>query len=381
MSARFRSSGSHRFSTAIGECAICWSPRGISALHLPDGIPDLGSSAGLETKAPAQVARAVEQVRRHLEGHAQQFDDLTLDLDHLPPFTRAVCLEARHIRSGEIVTYGELAARVGRPGSARAVGQALGRNPIPVIVPCHRIVAAHGRPGGFSAPGGLETKRRLLALEGVTLEMVTLWDRGAIDEAVRHLREVDDDLRRIIDAVGPCRLERQWHDVFEALCVSIIHQQLAGSAAAAITRRFMALLAPHPRPRSVLEAREADLRAVGLSSGKIGGLRALAEAAERGEVALHRVRHLPDDEITAHLTRVRGIGPWTVQMLLIFHLGRTDVLPPGDLGIRKAVQRLTGDDALPSPARMAAVAQRWRPWRTVAMWYLWRSLELTAQIR
>jgi methylated-DNA-[protein]-cysteine S-methyltransferase len=118
---------------------------------------------------PPPIRRAIEAVAAHLEGRPADLDALDLDLDDLGSFARRVYEAARRIRTGETVTYGELAARIGAPSAARAVGQALGRNPFLIVVPCHRIVAAGSPPGGFSADGGLDTKRRLLALEGTAL--------------------------------------------------------------------------------------------------------------------------------------------------------------------------------------------------------------------
>ena len=373
---------SHVFDTTIGPCAICWTREGVAALHLPGPRGEAPSADPLTGWKPARPPRpikaVIERIRAHVGGTPRSFDDVAVDLGALPPFTRAVCEEARRIPCGQVRTYGELARAVGRPGGARAVGQALGRNPLPVIIPCHRIVAAAGKPGGFSAPGGLDTKRRLLAAEGVVLGEATrtpptLWDPGALPNAVKHLRR-DAVMRRIIDAVGPCRLERHWTSVFEALCVSVIHQQLAGKAAAAITHRFMALVSP-VEPHAVLAVSDEAYRGVGLSSGKIRSLRAVAEAAVDGRLRLDEVPRMSDDEISKHLTPVHGIGPWTVQMLLIFHLGRTDVLPVGDLGIRKAMQRVAGLAELPTPAEMEEMARTWKPWRTPAMWFLWRTLD------
>lgn len=358
----------------------------MAALHLPGDAAAtpaaLEAAGGVKTRPPREMARIIDRLRAYLEGRPQRFDDVSVDLTDTGAFTRAVYAQAQRLPSGEVTTYGALAAAIGRPGGARAVGQALGRNPVPIIIPCHRIVAAAGRPGGFSAPGGLDTKRRLLALEGVALAIATdgrppsacLWEPGALEAAVAHLRRVDRTLRRVIDQVGPCRLEPHWTSVFEALCVSIIHQQLAGKAAAAITRRFTDLVTS-VTPDSVQGVDDAAYRAAGLSSGKVASLRALAEAVVDGRVRLDAVRSMDDDEATRHLVTVRGIGPWTVQMLQIFHLGRPDVLPPGDLGIRKAMQRLAGLDGLPTPAEMSQMAEPWRPWRTVGMWYLWRTLD------
>ena len=170
------------FPTALGHVALAWSARGLTHLALPE--PDRArcerhAATWFETgdtcadrladDAPAFVGEAVALVRRYAEGETIDFSALALDIDGANPFDRAIWTAALGLRQGEITTYGELAARAGFAGMARETGAALGRNPLPLVVPCHRIVAAGGRIGGFSAPGGVRTKERLLAHEGVRL--------------------------------------------------------------------------------------------------------------------------------------------------------------------------------------------------------------------
>lgn len=161
------------FATPIGVCAIAWSARGIAAFELPGR--DRGATRrrllrrlpdAEEADPPPAVAAAIRRVQGLLRGARDDLADIVLDLGGATPFARAVYDVARKIPPGSTLTYGAVAARIGAPGAARAVGAALGRNPIPVIVPCHRVLAAGGGDGGFSAPGGLATKRRLLTIEG-----------------------------------------------------------------------------------------------------------------------------------------------------------------------------------------------------------------------
>lgn len=161
------------FDTPLGLCGLAWGPQGIRALQLPEASEDLtwtrlrGSFPQAERSAPPEAVRqAIEAIAELLNGKARDLQEISLDMDRVPAFHRRVYEAAREILPGQTLTYGQLAARLGQPGSARAVGQALGRNPFPIIVPCHRILAAGGRPGGFSAPGGLATKFQLLAIEG-----------------------------------------------------------------------------------------------------------------------------------------------------------------------------------------------------------------------
>ncbi|MBK8992594.1 MAG: methylated-DNA--[protein]-cysteine S-methyltransferase [Gammaproteobacteria bacterium] len=160
------------FDTAIGRCAIAWGARGITRCALPAASEEAlrrhiaGGRAQAEQPAPPAIAAAITRIVALLAGARDDLRDLVLDLDDIPEFHRRVFATARAIAPGNTVTYGELARRLGTPGAARAVGQALGANPFPIVVPCHRIVAADGSLGGFSAPGGARTKRRMLQIEG-----------------------------------------------------------------------------------------------------------------------------------------------------------------------------------------------------------------------
>lgn len=161
------------FPTALGRCALAWGPRGLVGVGLPDAGDDpLGGILrqhpdAVEAEPPPPVAAAIAAIQAALDGEARDLGEILLDFDGLPPFHRRVYEAARAIPPGRTLTYGELARRLGDPGAARAVGQALGANPFPVVVPCHRVLAAQGGTGGFSAPGGVDTKLRLLAREGV----------------------------------------------------------------------------------------------------------------------------------------------------------------------------------------------------------------------
>jgi DNA-3-methyladenine glycosylase II len=164
-------------------------------------------------------------------------------------------------------------------------------------------------------------------------------------------------------------------DAYGALLRSIVGQQLSTKAAVAIYGRLAGLYGDRtPTPRELLETDPEELRRVGLSHAKVRYLRDLAERVEAREVDLEALPDLPDDDVRDQLTRVKGLGPWSVDM---FHLGRPDVLPVGDLGIRKAVQTAYGLDELPNAATINRLGEAWRPWRTLASLYLWRSLDTT----
>jgi methylated-DNA-[protein]-cysteine S-methyltransferase len=175
------------FDTAIGSCAIAWGERGILGVQLPEADAARTRARmrrrfprARETTPRAQVRRAIDGIVALIGGVAVDFSAVALDMERVPAFHRRVYEVARTISRGATLTYGEIAKRLGVPAEARDVGEAMGRNPFPIIVPCHRVLAAGGKLGGFSAPGGVATKRRLLAIEGArATEGPDLFDRMA----------------------------------------------------------------------------------------------------------------------------------------------------------------------------------------------------------
>lgn len=198
--------------------------------------------------------------------------------------------------------------------------------------------------------------------------------------AVDHLRGSDPVMAALIDRVGPCGLKVEpSKSLFEAMLRSIVYQQLHGSAASAILRRVLEVLKQNggPTAEALHRSPEEALRGAGLSRNKLLAARDLAAHCLDGIVpTLREANKLSDEELEERLTQVRGIGPWTVHMLLIFHLGRPDVMPTGDFAVRlgfKTVYRKRKD---PTPAAILKHARRWQPYRSVASWYLWRSHEV-----
>lgn len=199
------------------------------------------------------------------------------------------------------------------------------------------------------------------------------------EEAIAHLKNVDPVLGTWLDQAGAFGLNLQAiSSPWEGLAESIVYQQLSGKAAATIYKRFRALFEgeAHPAPLQVLEMPEEKLRGVGLSQNKMLAIRDLAQKTHDGIVpSLENILQMNDDEIKAALTQVRGIGEWTVEMVLIFNLGRADVLPIRDLGVQKGFMHVFGTDALPKPKALSEYGERWKPFRSVASWYLWRAAD------
>ena len=204
------------------------------------------------------------------------------------------------------------------------------------------------------------------------------------DKALEHLRAADEKLAALIDAVGPCaiRPDRK-QSPFEALVEAVAHQQLTGKAAKTILGRVKALHShrPFPTPEDLLSTPEEALRSAGLSRAKVAAVKDISAKALDGTIpSPKKLSKLSDEEIIERLTTIRGVGQWTVEMLLIFKLGRPDVLPVDDYGVRKGFAITYRRGRMPKPAALLRHGERWRPYRSVASWYMWRALELSRQV-
>jgi DNA-3-methyladenine glycosylase II len=193
--------------------------------------------------------------------------------------------------------------------------------------------------------------------------------------AVRHLKQSDPILRAIIERVGVFRMNYD-DPSFASLAEAIVYQQLHGKAAATIFKRLTDLTGLPLRPEGILKLPEQQMRAAGLSKQKLGYLRDLAAKAQSGEVDFARLPELPDEEVIKQLTKIKGIGVWTAHMFLMFALRRPNVLPTGDLGVQMAIRRHYRKRKLPKPAQMEKIAKAWEPYRSVACWYLWKSMDM-----
>ncbi len=192
-------------------------------------------------------------------------------------------------------------------------------------------------------------------------------------EGVRFLKK-DPIMKKIITSVGDYTLKRKRHH-FAVLVESIISQQLATRAAETIFERFKNLYPTFPTAFEILATEKAKLRSVGLSNMKVEYLKDLASRIDEGKVRLDTISKMNDEEVITQLTQVKGIGRWTAEMFLIFSLGRTDVLPIQDLGLQKGVQKAFSLSELPKPREVEDFGMRWKPYRSIATWYLWKSLQ------
>ena len=194
-------------------------------------------------------------------------------------------------------------------------------------------------------------------------------------KAVNHLRKSDPVLRAIIERVGPCRMEYGVPE-FCSLAEAIVYQQLNGKAAVTIFNRFAALAGEPLTPEGILKLNDEQLRSVGLSKQKSAYLKDLAAKTAAGLLDFSRLPELTDDEVIQHLTQVKGIGVWTAHMFLMFSLRRPNVLPTGDYGVQMAIRKHYKKRKLPKPKDMEKIAKAWEPYRSVACWYMWRSLDI-----
>lgn len=382
------------FSTALGPAAIVWRNGQVSGLLLPEA-----SQASLRKKIaqfysdcqiavpPAPIARLVEQIQSYFAGKPADFKIAKLDISGCTPFCQEVYENLRKVRAGSLISYKALAEACGRPSAARAIGLAAGKNPIPLLIPCHRIVNADGRLGGFSAGGGTSLKAQMLRLEDIEVEEKPFLRIKApllisdcdIDQALKQLSHVDADMKRLIKTAPRFNLEFNANtSIFQALLESIVYQQLTGKAAATIFRRVLDLFSgKHDvTPLDIIRAGESELRSAGLSQNKVLAIKDLAQFAISGNLPEHaQMRLLSNSEIINRLVHIRGIGRWTIEMLLIFKLGRADVMAADDYGLRKGLAAIRGHKELPTPAELARQALAWKPYRSIASWYLWRAAE------
>lgn len=194
-------------------------------------------------------------------------------------------------------------------------------------------------------------------------------------KAVNHLKKSDQVLAAIIERIGPCRMEFG-EPTFHSLAEAILYQQLNGKAAVTIFKRFTDLAGDPLTPAGILKLTDAEMRGVGLSRQKTAYLRDLAAKTKAGLLEFERLPVLSDEEVVEHLTQVKGVGVWTAHMFLMFTLRRADILPTGDYGVQAAIKKHYKKRKWPNPVVMEKIARPWAPYRSIACWYLWKSLDV-----
>jgi len=373
----FDDGGRATFTAEDVAVGLVWGKAGLRRLVLGRSEESTRAVLNAFADAPWQarprgpLAGVIRRIKSHLKGRNEGFLDVPVDLESVSEFSRRVLEELRRVPPGEIITYGELAARAGKPGAARAVGRVMGSNPVPLVIPCHRCLGQDGSLTGFSTEGGIGLKARMLQREGYVAD-------ARYEAGLRHLRRVDPVLRKIIHRAGPYRpLPDKPEPPWDTLVSAIIHQQLSVKAGRTIAGRVRALTpgARFPRPEEMLRVPTEDLRAVGLSTQKTSYVQDLAARVHDGTLGLRGLRKLDDEAVIAELTRVRGIGRWSAQMHLIFHLDRLDVLPTADLGLKVGAGRFYGLADKATPLQLEKIAAPWAPYRSLGSWYLWRGLD------
>lgn len=375
------------FSTSLGVCGVSWTSRGIESFSLPEA-----TGAAIETRLaaipgytkasspPSWVKELIRKVKAHTKGHAQDFSEVPLSFSGISEFMLFVFQAARKIPSGTVMTYSELAGLIGKPNAARAVGNALRKNPIPLLVPCHRVIASSGKLGGFSAPGGLAAKVALLECEGVYLARPhALTTPAQWRKAVSALQIQDEAFSKLVSSLQPLEFRPLLNqEPLTALISAIVSQQLSSKVAATILNRVNALVSENgcPCPRKLLNTPDEDLRKAGLSFMKVSFLKDLAEKYLDGRLPpLEKLKRMSDEQIIKELTQIKGVGQWTTEMYLIFNLGRSDVFPTLDFGVRKAISQLFCLPSVPEPEAIERYGELWKPYRTVASLYLWHLLD------
>lgn len=376
------------FDTQLGKCGIAWkkpSPpnenQRVIGFQLPEATAQLTEARIVERTAahkagtiPSWIGEIIKRVKLHLKGQVQDFKDIDLDTDAVGQFAKQVYETARAIPTGRTITYGQLAEMSGNPGAARAVGRVMSKNPIPLIIPCHRVLASGSKPGGFSAHGGLATKMKMLDIEGATLgPPATIRSKRDLKQAAVQLGKRDPQLAPLLSQPIDFKMISE-HSPYETLLTAVIHQQLSPKAAETILGRIMTLYQDLklPEPADLLKTPDYQLRGAGLSRSKTKAVKDIATHAIEGLVPTsEEILALSDNEIIKRLTSIYGVGRWTVEMMLIFNLSRMDVLPVDDYSLRRSIAEVYGMTGIPTPKEVDRLGELWRPYRTVASLYLW----------
>lgn len=310
------------------------------------------------------IVRAYEELREYLAGNRRRFDI------RLAPegtfFQKAVWNELSSIPYGETHSYSAIANSIGKPAAARAVGQACNKNPIAVIIPCHRAVGKNGELTGFA--GGLDNKAMLLNIEKNAPRTFKYGERE-----LQFLKSRDKKLAELIEKIGFPEYEIM-PDLFAALTANIMGQQISMKAAETVWRRTKEKFG-EVTPQKILSVSAEELQSVGISMRKVSYIREAAEMVLSGKLDIDSLKSLNDDEVCEKLIKLRGIGRWTAEMLMIFSMERQNILSYDDLGIRRGIMKLYGLEKL-DKTEFEKYRALFSPYCTIASFYLWASNDL-----
>ncbi len=387
----------HVFSIHGKMAALVWNNRGeISRFFLPvmccsdlENIIQKAFPKAKKRRPTEEISLLLAQIKSYFEAKPCKLEWEKFDLQDQSDFAKKVFSVLREVEYGTTISYKDLARKSGKPSAARAIGRIVGKNPVPLLIPCHRVIKTDGSAGGFSAEGGISQKIEMLALEGIKLPKKTLEidttsinNDDEIETAIKAISQADPDLAVWIKKLPRFTLAPTDNTTtFQALLEAIVYQQLTAKAAGTIYARLLNLFGGFQvAPLDIMRARDSELRSAGLSRPKILAIRDLAEKCLAGNIPdMQKLSTMSDDEIVGKLVNIRGIGRWTAEMLLIFKLGRLDVLPIDDYGIKKGLAILRNCQKLPSPQQIAHEGRIWQPFRTIVSWYLWRIAESVKQ--
>ncbi len=343
----------YTYETKIGLLRITADDKAVLRIELNRTV-----KPGGETETPL-LHNAFIQLIEYLDGKRRRFD-----LPLAPAgteFQRRVWKQLLNIPYGRTYSYRELASASGNRNACRAVGRANGANPIPIIIPCHRVIAADGQTGGYS--GGLNIKKKLLDIEKSN---ISYFEYGK--QEIDYLKSRDDKLAKIIEQKGMLHYE-VIPDLYAALVNCITGQQISVKAADTIWQRLKEVLG-EITPFSVNEAPDDLLVKTGLSKRKASNIKDAAQKIINGEIDPKKLKELPDNEICKQLTTLRGAGVWTAEMILIFSMERKNILSFNDYGIRRGICRLHGLESL-NTETFENYRQLYTPFCTIASFYLW----------
>lgn len=337
--------------TPIGPVTIVANKQAITALHF--------GAAGEQTQQTALLCDAAAQLLQYFAGTRQRFY-LPLAPDGTE-FQKKVWNALLQIPYGCTRSYGDIARAIGEPGASRAVGMANNKNPIAILIPCHRVIGSDGSLTGYA--GGLDVKEHLLRLERDHSKFFRI-----SAESLQYLSDKDARMANAIRRYGNIEFTMS-DNVFESLCQCIVGQQISTRSADTVWRRMQEKFGAI-RPETIVLASEEEIQSCGMYARKAMYIKHAAEAVLAGEIDLQALYDMPDDEVAQALEKLPGVGDWTVEMILIFTLGRMDVMSYSDYGIRRGIMKLYGLKEL-TKKQFMEYKKRYSPYATVAGFYLW----------